>query len=199
MKKKLLGTILAILLLPVCANATTMDFYTDGTITDNNVFDTVNVWDTATVDMSGGNVVTSIIHDTATLNYTSGEIQFIITYGNSTVNVNSDYSTDFQLEDNSKVFLYNGSSNFQAFLIDNPQIAGNPQVHIYGYNFVYTPYHPDMIFLDGYWENNQNFHFIIRLAQGTSPQNSIFLHEIPEPSTLSLLGLLILFMRKRDK
>jgi len=185
--------LLAILfLLPVCANATTIDFYNDGTIVDGNYFDQVNIWNDATVDMTGGYVASCDTFDTSVLNYLDGGIQWGVTHENSILNVYSGYDTDFQLENCSKVFLHNGSLNFQVSFTSG---SDNAILHIYGYDLNYTPSVIGSI--DGYWESNQVFNFNIMVRHSADVTPTIILHEIPEPSTFCILGLLALFMRKR--
>ncbi|MCX5633176.1 MAG: hypothetical protein NTW93_05855 [Phycisphaerae bacterium] len=191
--KTRISILLAILfLLPVCAKALVIkDFNEDGTITDSNYFDVVNIWNIATVDMIGGYVTSCYLYDTAILNYTDGDIQSIVAGENSTVNVHSDYDTAYSLYDYSKVYLHNGSSGFLQLLI----VSGNAQLHIYGYDLVYTPDDPGSPdFVDGYWEaSHQSFHMGVRYAGGITPQ--IFLHEIPEPCSGLLLASLILLIK----
>jgi hypothetical protein len=176
MKTRLWKIIFAILLLPVCANATTMDFYTDGTITDGNIFDIVNIWDIANVTMTGGWVGNLYTYESSITNIDSGTIHFAIqTYDSSVVNlysVQSDVSPP--------------GPDFTITAFDNSVI------NIYGYGFQQIP----SSFLKGYWITGDEFLIDLRVP-GT--ESHIVLHEIPEPCTLVFLAVASAFMVQRPK
>lgn len=198
MKTRLWKIILAILLLPVCAKALIMRDFNDhetGTIQTGDYYDIVNIWDSATVNMSGGQASSCYVNDAATLNYMDGVIWWMVASENSTVNVHSDYDTGIQLEDSSKVYLHNGDSGFLQILI----VSGNAQLHIYGYDLIYTPDDPGSPdFVDGYWEDShQSFNMRVRYAGGITPQ--VILHEIPEPCSFGLIGFGFFIVRRTIK
>jgi len=74
--RKRISILLAILLLPVCANATDITFTSSGTITDGNVFGNVYVQNNGTVvDMSGGQITQGLnTYDASVLNMSGGLI-----------------------------------------------------------------------------------------------------------------------------
>jgi hypothetical protein len=190
MKTRLWKIIFAVLfLVPVCAKATTIDFNENGTITDGNVFDTVNIWDNANVTMTGGVVAFCNTYNSGILNYNDGDLHFLYTYQTSQAWLYANESTECRIYDQSIVHLYNGGLVASALIYDDAEL------HIYGYNLEYIIGGPDMV--EGFWPDNQFFSIFIRNSPEGALRDNVFLHEIPEPSTLSLLGLFVLFTRKR--
>lgn len=170
---KKLGVFLAIMgLLSVCANATPMDFYTDGTITDGNVFDTVNIWNDATVNMIGGVITFQInIYNISTLNISDGTLE-----SPPSVHIN----------------LYDyGILNLSGGQFDNTWIYPDTgTVNIYGRDLSWIIDSEKRV--HGYWADDTEF--LITFAR-IENANIIF-HEIPEPATMSFLLLGIIGFRK---
>lgn len=191
MKKRFLkiriSILLAILMLPVCANA--IDFYEDGWITEGNSFDTVNVWNDANVLMTGGEAFYCNLYNSSRFNFYDGDIGVFSTYNSAIVNVFADDNPGFYINGQSQVHLFNGG------FVNNAMIYDDGQLNIYGYNLQYIIGFCDRIF--GLWPDNQSFEIAIRNSDMGALKDNVFLHEIPEPSTLSLLGLFALFIRKR--
>jgi hypothetical protein len=74
--------------LPLCVNATTIDFYTDGTIQSGDYYNFVTLHDFATVTMTGGIVNGVRAFDTSVFNFQSGTIGTVFQfYGSSTANI----------------------------------------------------------------------------------------------------------------
>ena len=187
MKTKNLLVIGILLTASLCANATTMDFYTDGTIIDGNDFDTVNVWNTATVDMTGGCAFYCNLYDSSIFNTYGGDTSILSTHQTSQAWLYADDATGAYIYDQSVVHMFNGGFSTSLFLYDSGQL------HIYGYSLSFT--YSDEI--NGFWPDGEYFYINLRNPGEFNPDEQVFLHEIPEPSTLSLLGLLALFIRKR--
>jgi hypothetical protein len=185
--RKGISILLAILLLPVGAYA--YDFYEDGTITDGNGFNTVNVWNDANVIMTGGEVEYCNIYETATLNYLDGDILLLTTNNSATAIVYASKADRFDLYNDSKIFLYNSADIVNIGIFDV-----TAQLHVYGYGFIIDhfnkmggiPYYNGLI--HGYWsDGTDDFQLQIRYTPEPFPQNNIILHTIPEPATLLLL------------
>ncbi|MCX5633994.1 MAG: hypothetical protein NTW93_10035 [Phycisphaerae bacterium] len=167
MKTRLWKIIFAILLLPVWVNATTIDFYTDGTITDGNVFDTVNIWNTATVDMIGGVVTWSFnTYNTSTLNISGG-----------------DTSAFINLHDDSILNLSGGIEHAWIY-------PDTGTVNFYGRDLIMGEYGEK--YVHGYWADGTEFTITLARIENAN----IVFHEIPEPATISLLLAGILGVRK---
>jgi hypothetical protein len=180
--------IFAILLLPVCANATTIDFYNNGTITDDDVFDTVNIWDSANVTMTGGDVFWCYTHNTSTFTYYGGygDLSVILMYDTSIVRNYADWTPTMELYGNSQMHIYNGHIGSSVSIYDDAQL------HVYGYSLSFT--YPE---INGFWPDGQHFSFYIRNTGGEfNPDEQVFLHEIPEPTTLLLFGIGTFLLRK---
>jgi len=190
MKKGLWKIIFAILLLPVWANA--IDFYDDGWITDGNVFDTVNIWNDANVIMTGGWAFYCNLYDSSAFNFYDGDVGLFSTYHSAIVNVFADDYSGFDINNQSQVHLFNGAHIADVQIFD--EMA---QLHIYGYDLEYIISAPDSV--EGFWPDDRSFSIHIRNSSMGALRDNVFLHEIPEPSALSLLGLLVLFMRKRGE
>jgi hypothetical protein len=88
-KKKLAITLLAILCLPVCANATDITFATNGTISGTDNYTGVTVQNNGTtISMFGGQVGYLHMRDASTFNMSGGQINgFIFTSNTSTFNL----------------------------------------------------------------------------------------------------------------
>jgi len=196
MKKlsRVLSLFAFLFLLPLCANATTVDFYTDGTITDGDSYTTVNIWDTATVDMTGGNVSACNINNFASLISDNGSIGIIACCDNSTADILGGSFDVAYLAEDSKMCIYGGiwsnGTDIDIYMYDNSEL------HIFGYDLEHTDQYilhgRTLDAITGYWENGQEFTIIL---SGPAVDN-YFLHEIPEPSTMSLLSLCAFFIKK---
>jgi hypothetical protein len=185
MKTRLWKIIFAILsLLPVCASATTIDFYEDGWITDGNVFDTVNVWDTATVNMTGGQVLDFYTYQTSTVNLNAGDVLHGFYAQNESIVNMSGGSIDHLIVYNTSIANLSGGQIGYHISASDSSI-----VNIYGYGFYYTGQ-----YLNGYWANDTSFSIWLR---GTETASHVVLHIIPEPATFLVLGLGYFLIRKR--
>jgi hypothetical protein len=194
MKKGVLKIVFAVLfLLPVCANATIVkDFYTDGQIVDGNVFDTVNVWNTANVTMTGGEVVWCNVYDSGIFTYNSGDIGFVYAYDSGSVYSYGTGMGGVDLYQNSQAHLYNGDQGIHTMLFDNVEL------HIHGYNLEYIINGPDWV--KGFWPDGRSFGVFIRNSSNGALRGNVFLHEIPEPSSgLLFMSGMFLTRFKRKK
>jgi len=172
MKKGVLKIVFAVLIfLPVCANATIVkDFNENGTIQFGDYYDLVNIWDSAIVTMTGG------------------EVLYLYSYGSSTFNLQDGFINKALDARNSSVMnLFGGSEPFTLTAYDSSV------VNIYGYGFVV-----DYIGIKGFWANGDPLSIILRPYSGTYPH--VILHEIPEPNSIVILLSGVLFaVRKYHK
>lgn len=202
--KKLVGMICAILiLLPVCANATTIDFYNDGWITDGNVFDTVNIWNTSNVSMTGGDVDFMYSYNSSRLNLSGGLISRFWSYGDSIVNITGGkVDTFIYAYDNSILNISGGIVNCFINLHNSSVLnlsGGIEHAWIYPDTGTVNFYGRDLTWVidsekrvHGYWADNSEF--LITLAR-IENANIVF-HEIPEPAMITLLLAGILGIRR---
>lgn len=126
-KKGVLVFFAILLLLPVCANA--MDFYNDGWITDGNNFDTVNIWDSAVVNMTGGSVLDGMyVYNAATLNITGGSVSpgGLNAYDQSTVNISGGLVHGLGVIDHATANISNNAS------VATASASGSGTINIYG-------------------------------------------------------------------
>jgi hypothetical protein len=171
------------LLTPAQLRAINIDFYSDGTIEDGDVYDTASVYDTpphyTTVDMLGGSVITLITYDSSIGNIYGGEITGSIeTYNLSTVNIQgASVSLDFlAVEGNSALNVYTGD----FFVGNSPIFSESSTVSIYGYDF-----NRGINNLTGFLSDGSPFAFNELPDDEYSHMNLII---IPEPATLFLLA-----------
>jgi len=159
----------AFLFLPLCVNATTVDFYTDGTIQSGDNYSKIKIYNDITVEMHGGYVGEVTGQSTSIFNMYGGAVGSIITTGSAN--------------------LYNG-------VIDT--VVGFGKVNIYGYDFVWTLGEtlPQRGVLTGKWENGTSFSINMRDVLPTDTH--VVLHVIPEPTTIILFSLTGLFIVKRN-
>ncbi|MHC4085695.1 MAG: PEP-CTERM sorting domain-containing protein [Planctomycetota bacterium] len=92
MKTKIITILAAVMFLPVSqVQAIDVDFYSDATIQDGDLYDMVRLYDTppdqTTVDMTGGSVHNLWSYDSSIINITGGEIRTLITFNTSTANI----------------------------------------------------------------------------------------------------------------
>jgi hypothetical protein len=189
LKKRILILLAVLILLPVCVQATSIDFYTDGQITDSNYFDVVQVWGTATVNMSGGQVLDFYTYQTSTVNLSSGNVSHFYIQGTSQLNVSGNGWILYTLEvSGSSIVNFTGGEThgFQGINASDFSI-----VNIYGYNL-----HISNNIVIGDWADNHPFR--IGLA-GSETASHIVLHEIPEPLSILFFSLTGLFIVKRSR
>jgi len=191
--KTQLFTILAVVMLcgvyPV--RAVDVDFYSDAIIRPGDAYDVVSVYDTppvpTVVHMFGGSVYRFRTYDSSIVNIFAGELERGgVMWESSTMNI---YGGDIMLDgplftDSSTLNIYGGDVFLGA-----PHAEDSSTINIYGYGFSEFP----AFSLTGYLADGSPFKFI-ELTHAISHINLIV---IPEPTTLLLLGLGGLLLRKR--
>ena len=169
-----------------------IDFYSDATIDNGDVYDVVSVYDTppdfTTVDMLGGSIQSFHTYDSSIANMHDGEIGWgILSLNSSTVNL---YAGTINLEslfviDSSTLNIYGGD-----LLVGNsPGFSESSTVNIYGYNF-----NRGINELTGFLSDGSAFAFKELPYDEYSHMNLII---IPEPATVFLLALGALALKKR--
>ena len=190
-KTKIITIIAAVMLLIVSqVQAIDVDFYSDATIEDGDVYSIVRVYDTqpdtTTLDMYGGSIGELRTYDSSIVNIYGGELWWAInSYKSSTINI---YAGRVSLEfigvrDTSTVNIYGGNlSSGNA-----PYFSDSSTVNIYGYGFDY-----DGWTLTGFLQDGSPFIFT-ELTDLNYPHINL----IPEPSSILLFALGTVFLRKR--
>lgn len=168
------------------------DIYSDATIYPGEEYEDVSVFDTppehTIVDMLGGGLLTLSTYDFSTTNIHGGEISLgIDTYDSSTVNIYDGTITGHFLgvRDSSTLNIYGGNLD----VVNSPTIYETSTVNIYGYGFFYD----DVLgVLTGNLQDGSTFIF-----RELSPSNYSKLNLVPEPTSILLLGLGWLLVKRR--
>jgi len=161
------SALLTILFLTNLVNAGIVDFYVDADITKGQIYDGINVHNSAVVNLVGGEIKATLGgFDYSVINLNSG---FAPLYGG------------LYLTDNSALNIFGGDIH-----ISYPLLANNSVLNIYGLNFSEFPANE----LTGFLSDGTPFEFTGLLNYASH----IYLYEVPEPSTIVILGLGILFI-----
>jgi len=157
----------------VAAQGTMIDFYQNGVIQDGDIYDRVTVWGDAIVVITGGQVSQIVQND-------SSEV--------TVIDVNGVWW--FELGDSSTANIYGGDYNILYAPSDNSSF------HIYGYGFaVERP--SDLWRVTGFWPDGAPLEVLLRRADTYG--DHYVLHELPEPTSITLLASGILLQRRRRK
>lgn len=202
MGSKLFALVLGILLCGEMAQATPVDFYSDGLIQtgdeySNPPYDYVALHNSAILTMTGGQVETSVItYGNSIFNFQGGQALSISAHDSSIVNISGGSISTVYLYDsqNATINLYGGNITMGFYGMLNAQNT----INIYGKDFVVWQ-NQDNAYLSGKWADNSNFEFYFLRSNGLP--NIVSLHTIPEPLTISLLamGCGFIFHRRKPK
>jgi hypothetical protein len=193
MKTKVITILAAVMLLPAFqVQAINVDFYSDAVIEDGDVYGIVRIYDTppdwTKVDMYGGSVESLRTYDSSTANIYDGVVLSEIRIANlSVVNIQGGNVTlDFlAVGDSSTLNIYGGG----LYVGNSPGFSEASTVNIYGYDFNYGSNQ-----LTGFLSDGSPFIFNELLFDEYSHMNLI-----PEPVSVLLLSLGILFLKKGDQ
>jgi hypothetical protein len=204
--KKLMKTRISILLaflvtfpFSFCAQAIDIDFHDNGTITDGNVFGTVNIWDNANVIMTGGTAEYVYSYNTSTFRYQDGDVSEWIQVNDESTLIMSGGSVTASIGVLDSGVAYISGGNFNGIYSGAVGCDSSAKIYIYGQNFQMLPANDDhsSVFLKGNWLNGPSFDIYLRYLPQPYEQalgTNIFL--VPEPATVSLLLFGILGARK---
>ena len=209
MRRKIL-IIVTMLLFGVCpVQAVDITFSTSGTIIDGDVYDTVYVEnDFTVVDMLGGQVGNVFTSDISTFNMSGGQVTENIMIGISgTMNVSNGVIDvlNFAFQDDSYTLILGGNITASYMKVYNDctiDIKGAllqvnnfylsefdiATINIYGYDFDYTGG-----VISGYLIDDNPFSI-----SGVSESEYLGFNLVPEPTSLLILGMGSLLLRRRS-
>jgi hypothetical protein len=181
--------LMLLLIASVCNAAIDWDIYSGTeTIETGDDYGIVNVYNNASLDMTGGEVVDLSSYDVTSFDMFSGTILRLHALGSSVINIYDGLiNQHLDAFDMSIINFYGGTVNDYIFATDSSE------VHIYGYDFVFTP-SSSSYFLSGYWETGTQFNLYLR---GPDTYPRVNLHEIPEPASMVMFALGICLLRSK--
>jgi hypothetical protein len=191
MKTKVITILAVVMFLPVSqVQAIDVDFYSDATIQDSDIYNIVRIYDTppdtTTVDMLGGSVGSLRTYDSSTANIYGGEISIDPqSYNTSTVNIygGSLICQSIIVWDSATLNIYGGDLNVG----NAPYFSESSTINIYGYDFNYASNR-----LTGFLSDGSAF-----LFNELSFDKYSHMNLIPEPASVLLFAIVGLLIRKR--
>lgn len=214
MRGKIQDILILVFLSPALCHATTIAFYTDGVIQDGDVYSYVDVYNNATVDMTGGIVTVQLgAYDSSTVNISGGVLGGVFTSGASTastLNLSGSMQADGVYIGGlgtlnmfggivGSVKIHNIANLYGGIISD--YLLATSTVNIYGYGFQYNPLAGDYQGgqLTGFWLDDTPFS--IDLYYSDKPGGLLIdtyshIVLIPEPATILLVGLGVLLKRR---
>lgn len=176
MKPAIMRVVLVIALLSAWTEAGLDWTITDGahTLNEGDNYGTINILNGATLDVYGGQVVDIWATGSSLVNCHGGRINGVFAHGSSVVTVNAGAVIDHV------VSLELGIVHLHGGTIERYVAAhGASELHVYGRDLL-----RDGWFLSGVWADGESFQLYLR---GPDTQPRVFLHEIPEPASATLL------------
>jgi hypothetical protein len=205
--KSILGGLALALSMTSVGNATVVSGNSSQSINEYSGY--VQVVDQASVSLlAGADVGWLYLYEQSRLNFLAGKAAWVHMYDDSQAQIDGGILSWLKMYDNSRANIY-GSDLSWLLLFETSDVNiykadiswlvlnGNARADIYGSNFVYSGGH-----LSGNWKDGTPFSFwalpgtdqgmpILDFGDISMPQN-IFLHTVPEPSTLCLTALPLL-------
>ncbi len=192
----------------LCQGVIDITFTEDGIIQEGDIYNDVDVYgDTTTVDMTGGQVVTLSAFDQSITNISDGLVMTSSSHDQSTINISGGLVHAMNINDGGNTVNMTGGEVWNLIVVDGVfnmwggGITGVPIVahatrgaiiNIYGYDFSTESNGP---YLTGFWQDGTQIG--LNFDPNANAYDAVVLHEIPEPTTLLLLGLGGLALRKR--
>ena len=174
------------------------NYYSDGTITTGDSLNDVFAYNDASVLMGGGQVNHLDLLNTSSFEMTAGTLsgQVSVWEQSELTILDGQINASLQGSNNSIINLYGGE------ITDWIYAEELGIINIYGYDFAYEPLGGSRNGgqLTGRWAYGGTFalSFVDNIDLGSTYDDHVVLHEfIPEPTTLLLLGMGGLMLRKR--
>ena len=174
-----------------------VNFYSDGVIDAGTPNSSVYTWNIANINMTGGTILSLDEFNSSRVNIQAG----LISQGTSLWNQSQLSLTSGQIG----LFLEvhdSAVADLRGGILEGWLYAADDSVvNIYGDGFNYDPLAGTKNggLLTGFWASGQTFslNLLDNLETETITYEHVVLHEIPEPASLLLLGLGVIFLRRR--
>lgn len=179
-----LTTLILVFFFPVAVHAAIdWDIY-DGShvIADGDQYDSVSIFNAATLSMTGGEFFDLYTYDDATASFSGGQLSFINAYHNSIINFSGGQVVEIVSADFARINLRGG------VITRADASSADSSFHVYGYSFSITN---NSSLLAGYWADGSPFQIEIRRGN-LGYIDRFVLHEIPEPASFALMGFCII-------
>jgi len=173
---------------------TVVDFYADGVIQEGDIYGVVNVWDNANVVMTGGDVWEVHTHGLSTFTVlgtgstTASHTTWLAAYGASSISITGGATYYYlSFSDSAVGVVTGGFVNCQVSVYDDASL------NVYGHGFdAIWDARQRRYYVSGFWADGAPFH----LEMTHDAYLRTVFHEIPEPTTLGLLLLGSVLMRR---
>ncbi|ARN55699.1 PEP-CTERM sorting domain-containing protein [Sedimentisphaera salicampi] len=170
---------------------------------NNSVYDQINVYNEATLDVEGSQTAVSWMrsYDSSIINLYNGEISTLHQYDSSVLNLHGGNPQGWEMFEQSTAHIYGGDIEF--IMIN--ELTNSVNIYGFDFNFVRSGGQQESGWLSGYWQNGQEFEIYLRYLPDVFPEDPylgtsyITLHEVPEPATVLFFGLAggVLYNRRK--
>jgi len=202
------------------------DIYSDANIVDGDEYDDINIYNSASVTMTGGTVDSVLTHNTSKLLVYDGYIRKVDSWDNSTIEISGGTFNSTDPSGNS-IISFSGSAQTSGVVVESfgsfdmyggiatfvglwgsgvTNLSGgvisdyilatdDSIVNIYGYDLSISTTGGSYGFgqVSGFWDNDLPFTIDLKDSETYDHVNLI-----PEPSSLILLTLGVLMLRRKE-
>ena len=151
----------------------------------------VDMRDYSTLNLEGGEINFIEAGWESTVNMTGGYLDYIKVSGESTVNMTGGYLDYIIASGESKAYLRGGTiDDFWRMPLEDGEPIEEAMIHVFALDYLYDS--PSNL-LTGHWGDNSAFSINLNIPSS----DYIEFHIIPEPTSILLLGLGGLMLRRR--
>jgi len=217
MKTRILLILISVLFLDL-GNASATHYIVE----DGDFFGTINLINSDTMLMTGGevnglhayNTSTATIldtipmgpgnagidrldaYDSSTIHFSGGSILNFEGFDSSTINIDGGIIRYLWMKESSIAHLSGGQIQSDIGIYDDTSY-----VHIYGYEFDYDPsgggYNDGLV--TGYWPDGELFSITLSNREDVITYDQLIFHIIPEPASILLVGIGGIFFSRKTK